>query len=213
LEGIVAAGHRASGIITSVRAMFKKATPEKVPTDINQIILTVLSMLRGELQKHGVSLHTQLHEHLPTVQGDTVQLQQVILNLIMNGIEAMHPVRPRVLDVKTNPTKSGMVRVSIEDTGTGIDPSNLDRIFKSLFTTKSNGMGMGLFICHSIIEGHGGRIWVSPAANRGSIFQFELPVGSAQGAEQRDGSFGSGSEELDVSPIRPLAGAVDQRIK
>jgi signal transduction histidine kinase/ABC-type uncharacterized transport system substrate-binding protein len=213
LEGIVAAGHRASGIITSVRAMFKKATPEKVPTDINQIILTVLSMVRGELQKHGVALHTQLNEHLPTVQGDAVQLQQVVLNLIMNGIEAMHSVRPRVLKVHTDQTKSGMVRVLIEDTGTGIDPSNLDRIFKSLFTTKSNGMGMGLFICHSIIESHGGRIWVSPAANRGSIFQFELPISSAQGAGQRDGSFGSTSEEVKVTPMFPLLGAVDQRNK
>ena len=213
LEGIVAAGHRASGIITSVRAMFKKASPEKVPTDINQIILLVLSMLRGELQKHGITLHTQLNEHLPTVQGDTVQLQQVVLNLIMNGIEAMHSVRPRVLKVQTDPTSSGMVRVLIEDTGTGIDPSNLDRIFKSLFTTKSNGMGMGLFICHSIIENHGGRIWVSPAADRGSIFRFELPISGAHKPGQHDGSFGSRSEELDVSPIRPLIGAVDQRPK
>jgi signal transduction histidine kinase len=213
LEGIVAAGHRASGIITGVRAMFKKAAPEKVPTDINQIILTVLSMLRGELQKHGVTLHTQLSEHLPTVQGDTVQLQQVVLNLIMNAIEAMHSVRPRVLEVKADATKSGMVHVSIEDTGTGIDPSHFDRIFKSLFTTKPNGMGMGLFICHSIIENHGGRIWVSPAATRGSIFQFELPISSAQGAGQCYGSFGSSSEELKVNPIRPLFGAVDQRLK
>jgi signal transduction histidine kinase len=181
LEGIVAAGHRASDIVTSVRAMFKKNTPEKRPTDINQIILAVLSIVRVELQKHRVALRTQLNKPLPTVQGDKVQLQQVVLNLIMNSIEAMHSVETRVLKVQTDQSKPGMVRVSIEDTGTGIDPSNLDRIFKPLFTTKENGMGMGLSICRSIIESHGGRIWVSAAVNGGSIFQVELPVSSAQG--------------------------------
>ena len=108
-----------------------------------------------------------------------MQLQQVVLNLVMNAIEAMHSVQPRVLKVQTDQTEAGLVHVSIEDTGTGIDPSNLDRIFKPLFTTKANGMGMGLSICHSIIESHDGRIWVSPAINRGSIFQFELPIDPA----------------------------------
>jgi signal transduction histidine kinase len=179
LEGIAAASHRASDIVTSVRAMFKKDAPEKVSTDINEIILTVLSIVRVELQKHGVDLHTQLDQHLPTIRGNRVQLQQVVLNLVMNAVEAMHPVQRRVLKVQSDQTKSGMVHVLIEDTGTGIDPSNLDSVFKPLFTTKETGMGMGLSICHSIIESHGGRIWVSPAANRGAIFQFELPINSA----------------------------------
>jgi C4-dicarboxylate-specific signal transduction histidine kinase len=179
LEGIAAASHRASDIVTSVRAMFKKDAPEKVSTDINEIILTVLSIVRVELQKHGVDLHTQLDQHLPTIRGNRVQLQQVVLNLVMNAVEAMHPVQRRVLKVQTDQTRSGTVRVLIEDTGTGIDPSNLDSVFKPLFTTKETGMGMGLSICHSIIESHGGRIWVSPAANRGAIFQFELPINSA----------------------------------
>jgi signal transduction histidine kinase len=179
LEGIVSAGHRASDIITSVRAMFKKDAPEKVPTDINQIILTVLSIVRVELRTHGVELQTQLNKHLPIVQGDKVQLQQVVLNLVMNGIEAMQSSQPRVLKVQTAQPVPDIVRVSIEDTGTGIDPSNIDRIFKPLFTTKATGMGMGLFICHSIIESHGGRIWVSPAVKRGSIFQFEVPINTA----------------------------------
>jgi len=135
--------------------------------------------VRVELQKHGVELQTQLSEHLPIVQGDKVQLQQVVLNLVMNGIEAMHSVQPRVLKVQSDRTQSNMVRVSIEDTGTGIDPSNLDRIFKPLFTTKATGMGMGLSICQTIIESHSGRIWVSPAVNRGSVFQFELPISAA----------------------------------
>jgi signal transduction histidine kinase len=180
LEGIVAAGHRASDIITSVRAMFKKDAPQKASADINELIRTVLSIVRVELQKHCVELHTRFDEHLPTVQGDKVQLQQVILNLVMNAIESMHSVQPRVLTIQTEQTGAGLVHVSIEDTGTGIDPSNLERIFKPLFTTKPNGMGMGLSICQSIIESHDGRIWVSPAANRGSIFQFELPVDAAQ---------------------------------
>jgi signal transduction histidine kinase len=132
--------------------------------------------VRVELQKNDVELHTQLDDHLPPVQGDKVQLQQLVLNLVMNGIEAMQSVRPRVLKVQTDQLKAGLVRVSIEDTGIGIDPRKLDQIFKPLFTTKSTGMGMGLSICQSIIESHGGRIWALPAGNRGSIFQFELPT-------------------------------------
>jgi signal transduction histidine kinase len=179
LEAIVAAGLRAGDIVASVRAMFKKDAPQKVSTDINQTILTVLSIVRVELQKHGVELQTQLNEHLPTVQGDKVQLQQVVLNLLMNGIEAMLSVQPRVLKVQTDQPEAGIVRVLIEDTGIGIDPPNLDQIFKPLFTTKSTGMGMGLSICQSIIESHGGRILVSSAISRGSIFQFELPINTA----------------------------------
>jgi signal transduction histidine kinase len=135
--------------------------------------------VRVELQKNNIELQTQLNEHLPTVQGDKVQLQQVVLNLVMNGIEAMDSVWPRVLKVQTDQAKPGVVRVSIEDTGTGIDPSNPGRIFKPLFTTKATGMGMGLAICQSIIESHGGRICVSPAVTRGAIFEFELPINAA----------------------------------
>jgi len=180
LEGIVDATDRVANLITSIRKMFKREAPEKVPTDLNQIILTALSIVRVELQNHGVQIRTRLNDGLPAVEGDKVQLQQVVLNLIMNGIEAMDEERHRVLKVQTDQTELGMVRVSIEDTGPGIDPSNLDRIFKPLFTTKGTGMGMGLFICQSIIESHGGRIWVTAAANGGSIFQFELPINSAQ---------------------------------
>jgi signal transduction histidine kinase len=176
LESIVAASHRASDIIASVRAMFKKEPSERVPTDINQIILTVLSIVSVELEQHSVDVQTQLNEHLPTVLGDKVQLQQVVLNLVMNAVEAMQSVQTHELKVQTEQTNPGMVHVSIEDTGTGIDPSNLDRVFKPLFTTKANGMGMGLAICRSIIENHDGRIWVSPRTNGGSIFQFELPT-------------------------------------
>jgi signal transduction histidine kinase len=180
LEAIVAATDRVANLVTSIRSMFKKDTPEKVSIDVNQIILTALSIVRVELQKHGVELRTQLDEHLPAIQGDKVQLQQVVLNLVLNGIEAMQSVRPRVLNVQTNQPRLGMVRVSVEDSGTGIDGANLAQIFKPLFTTKASGMGMGLFICRSIIESHDGKIWVTAAADRGSIFQFELPIRSTQ---------------------------------
>jgi signal transduction histidine kinase len=176
LEQIVAACHRASDIVTSVRAMFKKDTSERSPIDINDLILTVLAIVRVDLQKNDVELQTQLDEQVAVVEGDKVQLQQVVLNLVMNAIEAMQSVRPRALKVKSEQSKPEFVHVSIEDTGTGIDPSNLDRIFSALFTTKARGMGMGLSICHSIIESHSGRIWVSPGVNGGSIFQFELPT-------------------------------------
>jgi signal transduction histidine kinase len=180
LESIVAASHRASDIIANVRAMFKKEPSERMPTDLNRIILTVLSIVRVELQQHSVDLQTQLNEHLPTVLGDKVQLQQVVLNLVMNAVEAMQSVQNRVLKIQTDQANPGTVRVSIEDTGTGIDPSNLDRIFKPYFTTKANGMGMGLVICRSIIENHDGWIWASPRTNGGSIFQFELPTAVTQ---------------------------------
>jgi len=181
LAQIEASSHRAGDIINSVRAMFKRKATEKAPTDINQIILTVLSIVRVELQKHSVEIQTQLSEQLPAIQGDKVQLQQVVLNLVMNGIEAMQSARRRVLKVQTDQAELGMVNVSIADTGTGIDPSQLEQIFKPLFTTKGTGMGMGLSICHAIIESHGGRIWVSQAGNGGSIFQFELPIGTLTG--------------------------------
>jgi signal transduction histidine kinase len=179
LEGILIAGHRAGDIVASVRAMFKKEAPRKASTDTNQIIRTVLSIVRVELQKNNIDLQTQLDEHLPPVQGDKVQLQQVVLNLVMNGIEAMHSVRPRVLKVQTDQAKPGLVHVLVEDTGTGIDSSKLHQIFEPLFTTKATGMGMGLAICQSIIESHGGRICVSPAVTRGAIFEFELPINTA----------------------------------
>jgi signal transduction histidine kinase len=180
LEQIVTASHRAAEIVTSIRAMFRRDTSERVPIDINKLTLTVLSIVRIDLQKNGVELEIRLDEEVPTLQGDRVQLQQVVLNLVMNAIEALHSVQHRVLKVQTD-HKPGLVRVLIEDTGPGIDPSRVDRIFKPLFTTKATGTGMGLAICHSIIESHNGRIWATPGANGGSIFQFELPTSPAKG--------------------------------
>jgi len=181
LEQIVTASHRASDIVAGVRAMFRKDTTAKLPIDINNLILSVVAIVRIDLQRSGVELRTQLDEKSLVVEGDSVQLQQVVLNLVMNAIDAMRSVQPRVLTVKSEQSKADVVNISIEDTGTGIDPSNLKQVFSPLFTTKEHGMGMGLSICQSIIENHNGRIWVSPGVIRGVIFQFELPAKSGNG--------------------------------
>ncbi len=176
LDKIENAGHRAGEIIRNVRAVFKKDTHEKILVDVNRIILEVLALGQDELKRHQIDVHTELDDGLPRVTGNQVQLQQVILNLIMNAIEAMHSAEPRRLRIKTDLSKPDVVHVLIEDTGAGIDQTNFARIFKPLFTTKAHGMGMGLSICHSIIENHQGRMWASSAVNRGSTFQFELPT-------------------------------------
>ena len=176
LKRIVSEGHRASDIITNLRAMFKSDVQEKAPVDINKLVLSVLALVRIDLQKHEIKLQTQLDDRIPEVLGNQVQLQQVISNLVMNAIESMGSSQTRVLRIKTELSQSNKVHVSIEDTGTGIKPSDVAQLFKPMFTTKARGMGMGLSICQSIIENHDGRIWVSPGANGGSIFQFELPT-------------------------------------
>jgi signal transduction histidine kinase len=176
LKDIVSEGFRASDIITNLRAMFKHDVQEKTPVDINKGVSSVLTLVVIDLQKHEIELQTQLDDRIPQVLGNQVQLQQVILNLVMNAIESMSSVETRVLRIKTELSQSNMVHVSIEDTGTGIKPSDVARVFKPMFTTKARGMGMGLSICKSIIETHDGRIWVSPGTNGGSIFQLELPT-------------------------------------
>jgi signal transduction histidine kinase len=181
LDQIVAAGHRASDVVMNVRAMFRKDTQEKAPLDINKLIWSVLGLVYIDLGTHSIETQTHLAEHLPPVFGNEVQLQQVVLNLVMNAIEAMDSVEPRVLSIKSESAGHNSVHISIEDTGCGIDPSNIDRVFKPLFTTKAGGMGMGLSICHSIIENHGGRLWVLPGVHRGTVFQFELPANVDKG--------------------------------
>jgi len=178
LAQISRAAYRASEVIAGVRGMFQRDTEGTVPVDMNRLILTVLKIVRIDLQRRGIEVETQLAESLPYVNGNPIQLQQVILNLVVNAIEAMHSEQARVLRTKSELTQDDRVHVSIEDTGPGIDPSNLGRIFKPLFTTKAGGMGMGLSICRSIIEGHSGQIWVSAGSKSGSIFQFELPTSS-----------------------------------
>jgi len=176
LEQIRNSAHRASEIITSIRAMIKKDRRNRGPVDINDLIQEVVGLLSSELQRQRVSVELQLDERLPKPDGDRIQLQQVLINLITNGIEAMaENQRPRLLRIRTAVSEPNGALIAIEDTGTGIDPKNVDRIFNPLFTTKSNGMGMGLSICRSIVEGHHGRIWASAGAAGGTLFQLVLP--------------------------------------
>jgi signal transduction histidine kinase len=169
-------GHRAGDVIANIRGMFGKATNERGAVEINSLILSVLAILRHDLQKNGVEVQAHLDDPLPAVEGNKVQLQQVILNLMTNAIEAMYATQLRILKVRSESRKPEMVGISISDTGTGIDPAYVDRVFGSLFTTKERGMGMGLSICKSIIENHNGRIWVSAGGVRGTTFHFELPT-------------------------------------
>ena len=175
LEDIAEASNRAAGIIKSVRAMYRKDTQPGL-VDVNRIITTVLGLARIEIQRHRIDVLTELGP-VPVLSGDSVQLQQVVLNLIMNAIEAMQSTTQRVLRIQSEMTNAGAARLSIEDTGTGIGPTDMDRIFNPMFTTKSAGMGMGLSICRTIIEAHKGRIWAETRPGLGSIFRIELPVG------------------------------------
>ena len=162
LNGIVSEGFRASDVITNLRAMFKSDKVKKTLVDINKLVMSVLALVRTDLQKQETELQAQLDDQIPQVLGNQVQLQQVILNLVMNAVEAMSSSQTRVLHIKTELSQSNKLRLSIEDTGTGIKPSDVDRLFKPMFATKARGMGMGLSICQSIIENHDSRIWVSP---------------------------------------------------
>jgi signal transduction histidine kinase len=171
-------GRRAAEVITTLRAMARKSGPQLARLDITGAIQEILVLTRSEFTKSNVMLHADLSTGYRTVFGDRVQLQQVMLNLIMNGIEAMSAVmdRPKVLTISSERAEPGDVLVAVKDTGAGIDPAAADRIFESMFTTKPNGMGMGLSICRTIIEAHAGRLWASPNTPHGAIFQFTLPA-------------------------------------
>jgi len=173
--------YRARDLIGSIRAMIKRDARNRLPLDINDLVREIVALMERELQRNRISVELELDEHLPTVQADHVQLQQVLINLITNGLEAMAGNRrARILRVKSAIQEPDSVLISVADTGTGIDPEIVDRIFNPLFTTKSNGMGMGLSICRSIIEGHGGRLWASAGPEGGSVFQFILPANIAR---------------------------------
>jgi C4-dicarboxylate-specific signal transduction histidine kinase len=179
LGRIIQDGKRASDIIDRIRALIKKAPPRKDGVQINEAILDVTALTRGEVVKNGVSVQTQLAEGLPLIQGDRVQLQQVILNVIINAVEAMSGVSEgsRELLIGTGQDASGGVLVTVQDSGPGLNLESVDRLFDAFYTTKPGGMGMGLSICRSIVEAHGGRIWASSTAGPGATVQFTLPVG------------------------------------
>jgi PAS domain S-box-containing protein len=178
VQRIVGEGQRAGDIIRSVHALAGKSGPELTPLDINDAIREVLMLTRSELHRHDVALETELSGGLEPIMGDRVQLQQVILNLIMNGIEAMSAVirRPRVLRVGSRIDGSGDLLIAVEDSGPGLAPETQDRLFDPFFTTKPSGLGMGLSICRSIVDGHGGRLWASPRSPAGAVFQFTVPT-------------------------------------
>jgi PAS domain S-box-containing protein len=178
LDRIIKEGKRAVEVIQRVRALANKADTQKSPLDINSVINETIALVELELVKYRVSLRMELAPALPTVLADRVQLQQVIINLVMNSIEAMQPVtdRPRELWIRTHRNEAHQVLVTVEDRGVGISAENADRLFDAFFTTKSSGMGMGLSICRSIIEQHGGRMSVTNNAGPGATLQFSLPL-------------------------------------
>jgi PAS domain S-box-containing protein len=180
LNRIFKNGNRVSEVIGRIRALLKKAPLHKEDVDINEAILEVIGLTRGEVTKNGISVQTQLAEGLPFIRGDWVQLQQVILNLIINAVEALSSVGegPRELIISTGETKSNGVLVAIRDSGPALTQASLERVFDAFYTTKPGGLGMGLSICRSIIEAHDGQLWASVNVPRGAVFQFTVPVHS-----------------------------------
>jgi len=176
---IIADGHRAGEIIGRIRALAKKAPPRTDWVDVNETILEVIALARSEVHSNAVSLQTRLGDDVPLILADRIQLQQVILNLMINAIEAMNAIRdaPRELLIGSTKDDSHGVVVAVRDSGPGLDPKSLDRLFHAFYTTKPHGMGMGLAISRSIIEAHGGRLWATANAPHGAVFQFTLPIG------------------------------------
>jgi len=177
LKKVVTDGHRADAVIENVRALFKKDARTWTSLDVNNLIREALGLVRDDLQTHRIVVQAERNERSPRIKGDQIQLQQVLVNLLTNAIDAMATNdRERVLCVRCEVHDSGSVMVSVEDTGKGVEPSAADRIFSPLFTTKAHGMGMGLSICRSIVEAHEGRLWATANLPRGAIFHFTVPA-------------------------------------
>jgi C4-dicarboxylate-specific signal transduction histidine kinase len=178
LSAIRLDGMRAAEVIRSLRALAKKSGPQLTKLDIDDVIREVLALAGGELRRHDVVLHTELAAGDRPVMGDRVQLQQVLLNLIMNSAEAMRDMTERARELKVSSTlaEPGSVLVAVEDNGMGLDPSVAERMFQPFFTTKPDGLGMGLAICRSIVEAHGGRLWVAARAPHGADGRFTVPL-------------------------------------
>ena len=176
IRQIVGEAHRASGVIRGIREFSRKAAPEMVQLDINDVIEEAIALVRHEALRHGVAIRQQLAPGMPTVRGDRIQLQQVIINLVINAVQAMAAVTDRecVLFVRTQRQDPGQVLVAVEDAGVGIEPGDADRLFSAFYTTKPDGLGMGLSICRSIIDAHGGRVWASRNTGPGMTFQFTI---------------------------------------
>ena len=186
IERIVRDSHRTGEVLNGIRALFREVDQGRVPVDVNETILEVLDSLDGELKGHSVVVRRELAAELPPVDGHRSQLQQVVSNLVNNAIEAMNATakRHRILRVRTQLREPGAIVVEVQDSGSGIDPKQLDSIFGAFFTTKAQGMGLGLAICRMIIEHHGGRLTASSDGRTGALFQFVLPEQTESGPEE-----------------------------
>ena len=180
VERVIREGHRASEVIRRIRALAQKTDPQAAWLDLNDVIREVIALMHGEARQQRVAFWTDLAGALPPVLGDRVQLQQVLLNLLINGLEAMQAVtgRPRELWIRSQRPDADTVLVAVQDAGIGLDPQQMARLFDAFFTTKPGGMGMGLAISRTIIEAHGGRLWATPNDGPGATFQFTLPLNS-----------------------------------
>ena len=178
LAAVVSEGNRAGEVINRIRDLIKKAPPRKDRLEINEVIREVIELTRGEAVKNGVSVEMQFAEGLPLIEGDRVQLQQVILNLVLNSVQAMSATGdgPRQLLVTTGKADSDGVLVAVRDSGPGLAPAALEHIFEAFYTTKPDGMGMGLSICRSIIEAHGGRLWATRSSRGVLSFSLRSPL-------------------------------------
>ena len=177
LQQIVTNGHRAGAVIENIRTLFKRDARTRTSLDVNNLIREALALVRDDLQTHRIAVQADYDQWFPPIEGNQVQLQQVLVNLITNAIDSMATEDgDRVLSLRSEVHDSGSLMVSVEDTGKGVEPSAIDLIFKPLFTTKAHGMGMGLSICRSIIDAHGGRLWMTANLPRGAIFHFTLPA-------------------------------------
>jgi signal transduction histidine kinase len=181
VERMIGNGQRASEVVKRLRALSRKSEPRHAPLAIADVLADAVLLVRRELQVHRVVLDLAVPQSLPAVRGDNVQLQQVVINLVMNGIQAMdaEPAGTRRLRVEVargTGEQAGSVVVSVADSGRGIASSDLNRLFDAFFTTRPQGMGMGLSICRSIVEAHGGRIWAANGAAGGAVFAFSLPI-------------------------------------
>jgi C4-dicarboxylate-specific signal transduction histidine kinase len=177
LAAAVKDADRVDAIVGRMRALMQKASPRSDPVDMNEALQEVVELTRGEALKNGVSVKTQFAQGLPIIAGDRVQLQQVVLNLILNALQAMGAATEgaRQVLITTRQIELNDLYVGVQDTGPGLSPETLSRLFEPFYTTKPNGMGMGLTICRSIVEAHGGRLWASACQPRGALFQFAIP--------------------------------------
>jgi len=178
VERIIKDSYRASEVIARIRAFVKKRAPRNDLVNLNEVIVEVFALAQNQARQSHVDLKRELNDDLPLVHGDRVQLQQVILNLIVNGLEAIAKSKDgaRELLVSSNQDEAENVMVAVSDSGEGLDPAKLESVFEAFFTTKSEGMGMGLAISRTIIEAHGGRLWATANSPRGAVFQFTLPT-------------------------------------